>query len=105
MLLSSFSCGPKRHAGCYAVLVTPAVLVADADTPTTAGKGGPAWRRVSQILMNALLLWHDVPPVQLLLFMNKVQLRRMQDEAAKGMRDRCLAALPRRPPPQLNQPL
>eukprot|EP00667_Euglena_gracilis_P009002 EG_transcript_9133 len=44
--------------------------------------------RVSQILMNALLLWHDVPPVQLLLFMNKVQLRRMQDEAAKGMRDR-----------------
>jgi hypothetical protein len=44
--------------------------------------------RVAQILMNTLLLSNDVPPVQLLLFMNKVQLRKMQDEAAKGIRDR-----------------
>eukprot|EP00906_Rhabdomonas_costata_P035296 RCo049590 len=43
--------------------------------------------RVSEILMNAILMSYDLPPVQLLLFMDKRTLRKLQDEAAKGLRD------------------
>eukprot|EP01012_Entosiphon_sulcatum_P044475 TRINITY_DN5919_c0_g1_i2.p2 TRINITY_DN5919_c0_g1~~TRINITY_DN5919_c0_g1_i2.p2 ORF type:complete len:238 (+),score=43.23 TRINITY_DN5919_c0_g1_i2:863-1576(+) len=43
--------------------------------------------RVTQTLMNALLVGAGYPPVQLLLFADKKHLRQMQDQAVRGNRE------------------